>query len=187
VLDFLAQPETWISLATLSAMEIVLGIDNIVFLTILAGRLPPDDQPRARRLGLALALGTRILLFLAISWVMGLTRELFTFVGHGWSGRDLILLAGGLFLVAKATWEIHEKLEIHPREPGARRAGRGAYWFVIAQIALLDVVFSLDSVITAVGMARHLSVMIAAMVIAMLVMLAFAAPIGEFVERHPTM
>jgi len=187
VLDFLAQPETWISLATLSAMEIVLGIDNIVFLTILAGRLPPDDQPGARRLGLALALGTRILLLLAISWVMGLTRELFTFLGHGWSGRDLILLAGGLFLVAKATWEIHEKLEIHPRDPGARRAGRGAYWLVIAQIALLDVVFSLDSVITAVGMARHLSVMIAAMVIAMLVMLAFAAPIGEFVERHPTM
>jgi predicted tellurium resistance membrane protein TerC len=187
MLEILAQPETWVSLATLSAMEIVLGIDNVVFLAILAGRLPPADQPRARRLGLALALGTRLLLLLAISWVMGLTRELFPLLGHRWTGRDLILLLGGLFLVGKATYEIHDKLEVHPRPHGGDRAARGTFWLVIAQIAVLDVVFSLDSVITAVGMARHLSIMIAAMVIAMGVMLAFAGAIGDFVERHPTM
>ncbi|MFO0582312.1 MAG: TerC family protein [Anaeromyxobacter sp.] len=187
MLDLLAQPETWASLATLSLMEVVLGIDNVVFLAILAGRLPRAQQPSARRLGLALALGTRLLLLFSITWVMGLTAELFHLFGRGWSGRDLILAGGGLFLIAKATFEIHDKLEVKHEENAAKAAAQAAFWMVIAQIALLDVVFSLDSVITAVGMAQHLSIMIAAMVVAMLVMLVFAGPIGDFVERHPTM
>ncbi len=188
MLALLSSPETWISLATLSAMEIVLGIDNIVFLSILAGKLPPEQQPAARRLGLAFALGTRLLLLFAITWVMGLTRELFSVAGHGLSGRDLILLGGGLFLIAKATIEIHDKLEVRHEAEHGRAAGTGAsFWLVIAQIGVLDIVFSLDSVITAVGMAQHLAVMIAAMVIAVGVMLVFAGAIGAFVERHPTM
>jgi predicted tellurium resistance membrane protein TerC len=185
--ELLTSPEAWISLATLSAMEIVLGIDNIVFLSILAGRLPREEQPRARRIGLALALGTRLLLLLAVTWVMGLTRELFSLLGHGWSGRDLILLAGGLFLLAKATFEIHDKLEVKHGPELAGGAKRPSFWMVIVQIGLLDIVFSLDSVVTAVGMARHLAVMVAAMVLAVGVMLAFAGAIGDFVERHPTM
>jgi predicted tellurium resistance membrane protein TerC len=187
MLELLGKPDTWISLATLSAMEIVLGIDNIVFLSILAGKLPRDRQPAARRLGLAFALGTRLLLLLGITWVMGLTRELFVLLGHGWSGRDLILLVGGLFLLAKATFEIHDKLEVkHEAELDGAKGG-ASFWLVILQIGVLDIVFSLDSVITAVGMAQHLSVMVAAMVLAVGVMLVFAGPIGEFVERHPTM
>jgi predicted tellurium resistance membrane protein TerC len=187
MLDLLTQPDTWISLATLAAMEIVLGIDNVVFLTILAGRLPKAQQPAARRLGLGFALGTRLLLLFAISWVMGLTKDLFVVAGHGVSGRDLILLSGGLFLIAKATFEIHDKLEVkHDAHEVEAKAGT-AFWGVIVQIGVLDIVFSLDSVITAVGMARHLSVMVAAMVIAMGVMLVSAGSIGDFVERHPTM
>ncbi|WP_242344913.1 TerC family protein [Anaeromyxobacter terrae] len=187
MLDLLTQPGTWISLATLAAMEIVLGIDNVVFLTILAGRLPSHEQPRARRLGLAFALVTRLGLLFAITWVMRLTREVFAIAGHGFSGRDLILLGGGLFLIAKATFEIHDKLEVqHGPEAGAR-GGAGSFWGVIVQIGVLDIVFSLDSVITAVGMAQHLSVMVTAMVLAVGVMLVFAGTIGEFVERHPTM
>ncbi|HSN90905.1 MAG TPA: TerC family protein [Anaeromyxobacteraceae bacterium] len=186
MLDLFAQPDTWVALATLSAMEIVLGIDNVVFLAILSGRLPGEQQPAARRIGLGLALGMRIVLLLAITWVMGLTRELFQVLGRGFSGRDLILLAGGLFLIGKATVEIHDKLEVKHGEE-LPRAGSARFGMVIAQIALLDMVFSLDSVITAVGMAQHLSVMIAAVVIAMAVMLAFAGAIGAFVERHPTM
>jgi predicted tellurium resistance membrane protein TerC len=187
VLELLTQSEAWIALGTLTAMEVVLGIDNVVFLTILAGRLPEERQPAARRLGLAFALVTRLALLFAISWVMGLTRQLFAVFGHGVSGRDLILLAGGLFLIAKATFEIHDKLEVKHEEAPAARGGRGAFWSVIAQIAILDIVFSLDSVITAVGMAGHLAIMVAAMVIAVGVMLLFASPIGAFVERHPTL
>jgi predicted tellurium resistance membrane protein TerC len=187
MLELLTQPETWIALATLSAMEIVLGIDNVVFLTILAGRLPAAEQPRARKLGLAFALLTRLGLLFAISWVMGLTRPLFEVVGHEISGRDLILLGGGLFLIAKATFEIHDKLEVEHEREAAAPKGKGAFWGVIAQIAVLDLVFSLDSVITAVGMAQHLPVMVAAMVLAVGVMLVFANGIGNFVERHPTM
>jgi predicted tellurium resistance membrane protein TerC len=187
MLDLLSEPATWISLGTLTAMEIVLGIDNVVFLAILAGRLPRAQQPLARRLGLGLALGTRLILLFSITWVMGLTQELFHVV-RAWSGRDLILLLGGLFLIGKATYEIHDKLEVkHEEGAEAKAAARAAFWMVIAQIALLDVVFSLDSVITAVGMAQHVSVMVAAMVVAMVVMLVFAGPIGDFVERHPTM
>jgi predicted tellurium resistance membrane protein TerC len=187
MLDLLASPEAWISLGTLAAMEIVLGIDNVVFLSILAGRLPKEQQPAARRLGLGFALATRLGLLFAITWVMGLTRPLFSLLGHAWSGRDLILLAGGLFLLTKATFEIHDKLEVKhgPEHTGVRRGA--SFWIVIAQIGVLDIVFSLDSVITAVGMARHVAVMVAAMVIAVGVMLVFAGAIGEFVERHPTM
>jgi predicted tellurium resistance membrane protein TerC len=180
-----ARPETWVSLATLAAMEVVLGIDNIVFLTILAGRLPPRQQPLARRLGLAAALVTRLALLFAISWLMGLTAELFTLLGKGISGRDLILGGGGLFLIAKATFEIHDKLEAKHAE-GRAPPGGAAFGWVLLQIALLDVVFSLDSVITAVGMAQHLEVMVAAMVLAVGVMLVFAGAVGRFVERHPT-
>lgn len=187
MLALLSDPAAWVSFATLAALEIVLGIDNIVFLTILAGRLPPEQQPRARRLGLMLALGSRLILLFGISWLMGLTRELFHLWGHGYSGRDLILAAGGLFLIGKATFEIHDKLEAggHAHE---RDAGPGAsFGAVLFQIAILDVVFSLDSVITAVGMAQHLAVMVAAMIAAVGVMLVFAGPVGAFVERHPTM
>jgi predicted tellurium resistance membrane protein TerC len=188
VIDLLTDPEAWLSLATLAAMEIVLGIDNIVFLSILVGKLPAAQRPAARRLGLGAALATRLLLLLAITWVMGLTRELFAVLGHGFSGRDLILLAGGLFLLAKATMEIHEKLEVRHEAELSGAGGKGAsFWVVIVQIGVLDLVFSLDSVVTAVGMAQHLAVMIAAMILAVGVMLVFAAGIGAFVERHPTM
>jgi predicted tellurium resistance membrane protein TerC len=185
MLEIWSRPETWVSLATLSAMEVVLGIDNIVFLTILAGKLPPARQPLARRLGLATALLTRLALLFAISWLMGLTADLFAVLGKGFSGRDLILGAGGLFLIAKATFEIHDKLEARHAEAGAPGAEVSFGW-VLLQIALLDVVFSLDSVITAVGMARHLEVMVAAMFLAVGVMLVFAGGIARFVERHPT-
>jgi predicted tellurium resistance membrane protein TerC len=186
MLDLLASPEAWISLATLALMEIVLGVDNIVFLSILSGRLPMEQQPKARKLGLVVALVTRLGLLFAITWVMGLTRELFSVFGRGISGRDLILLAGGLFLVGKATVEIHDKLEVqHPAE--AKPVSAAAFWSVVVQIGLLDIVFSLDSVITAVGMSKDLPVMVAAMVLAMGVMMIFAGSIGDFIERHPTM
>jgi len=178
-------PETWISLATLAAMEIVLGVDNIVFLTILAGKLPREQQPLARRLGLGAALGTRLALLFAITWLMGLTSNLFTVVGKGFSGRDLILGLGGLFLIGKATFEIHDKLEVgHEATPQGGAAA--SFGWTILQIALLDIVFSLDSVITAVGMAKHVEVMVVAMVAAVGVMLVFAGPIGRFVDAHPT-
>ncbi|MET0344090.1 MAG: TerC family protein [Polyangiales bacterium] len=177
-----------LSLVTLAAMEIVLGIDNVVFLSILTGKLPIEQQPRARRLGLFLALGTRVLLLLGLSWVMGLTRPLFEVFGKAISGRDLILLGGGAFLIAKATKEIHDKLETPVDEQhGGGVGGRAAFGLVLVQIAVLDIVFSLDSVITAVGMASEIAVMITAMVIAMGVMLFFAGAIGDFVHRHPTM
>jgi predicted tellurium resistance membrane protein TerC len=178
-------PETWISLATLAAMEIVLGVDNIVFLTILAGKLPAAQQPMARRIGLGAALGTRLALLMAITWLMGLTADLFKLLGQGFSGRDLILGIGGLFLIGKATFEIHDKLEAgHDVQAG--KGGKASFGWTILQIALLDIVFSLDSVITAVGMARHIQVMVLAMVLAVGVMLVFAGPIGRFVEGHPT-
>jgi predicted tellurium resistance membrane protein TerC len=174
-----------IALVTLTAMEIVLGIDNVVFLAILVGRLPAGQQAVARRLGLTLALGMRIGLLLAISWVMGLTAPLFSVLGGSVSGRDLILLGGGLFLIGKATWEIHDKLEAEHGEPGAAGA-RGAFLLVLIQILLLDIVFSLDSVITAVGMANEVSIMVIAMVLAMLVMLVSAGGVSGFVNRHPS-
>ena len=187
MLDLFSRPEAWISFATLAALEIVLGIDNIVFLAILAGRLPREQQPSARRLGLGAALLTRLALLFAITWVIGLTRELFRVAGHGFSGRDLILLGGGLFLIGKATFEIHDKLEVRHEAEAPQAKGGASFWLVIGQIGILDVVFSLDSVITAVGMAQHVAIMVAAMVGAVGVMLVFAGPIGDFVERHPTM
>lgn len=183
-MEFLADPQIWISLLTLTGLEIVLGIDNVIFISILSGKLPAHQQARARRTGLALALITRILLLCSLAWMMKLTSPLFTLLNHGVSGRDLILLIGGLFLIAKSTHEIHGKLE---GEDGAATAkGHPSFTSVIVQILILDVVFSLDSVITAVGMASHLGVMITAVILAVIVMLVFAGAISSFVERHPT-
>jgi predicted tellurium resistance membrane protein TerC len=191
-MDWLTDPNLYISLVTLTVLEIVLGIDNIVFISILAGKLPAEQQNKARQLGLALALITRVLLLLALSWVMGLTAALFHIPAvlflehpHPVSGRDLILLLGGLFLLWKATHEIHEKLEGADGEKTARLAPTFAS--VIVQILLLDIVFSLDSVITAVGMVKQVGVMIAAVVIAMVFMLLFARHVAGFIERHPTL
>ncbi len=174
-----------LALATLSAMEIVLGIDNVVFIAILVGRLPEARRELARRIGLILALGIRILLLFAISWMMGLTAPLFTF-GRGFSGRDLILLGGGLFLIFKATLEIYNKVEAGHHEQTAA-AARAAFAWVILQILLLDIVFSLDSVITAVGMVDDLGIMVTAMVIAMLVMLVSAGAVSRFIDSHPSL
>jgi len=183
-MGWMTNPESWIALLTLTVLEIVLGIDNIIFISILVGKLAKAQQPKARRLGLALAMFLRIGLLASLAWMARLTAPLFSVLGKGISGRDLILLAGGLFLLTKATREIHEKLEGEEGEASSRVAAR--FGAVIVQILLLDVVFSLDSVITAVGMANHLSVMIAAVVIAVGVMMFAAGPIGEFVARHPT-
>jgi predicted tellurium resistance membrane protein TerC len=176
--------EGWIALATLTVLEIVLGIDNIIFISILAGKLPQADRARARKVGLSLAMIIRILLLLSITWVMGLTAPLFTVLGKEISGRDLILIIGGLFLLGKSTLEIHEKLEGAEGHGSASVAA--SFAAVIVQILLLDIVFSLDSVITAVGMADDVAVMILAVIIAVGVMLVSAAPISDFVERHPT-
>jgi len=183
-MDWLGDPQAWIGLLTLTALEIVLGIDNIVFISILAGKLPAVQQARARRLGLGLAMGTRILLLLSISWLVGLTAPWFSVLGQEISGRDLVLLAGGLFLVAKSTYEIHDKLE-GIEGHGSRRVAP-SFTSVLLQIMVLDVVFSLDSVITAVGMVNDIPVMVAAVVIAVAVMMVFASPVSDFVHKHPT-
>jgi len=183
-MDALLTADGLVALATLAALEIVLGVDNIVFIAILTGRLPARQQAVARRIGLILALGIRIGLLFTISWLMGLTRPLFAVLGHPLTGRDLILIVGGLFLVGKATWEIYDKLEVEHVE--RERGSRGRFAAVIAQILVLDIVFSLDSVITAVGMANELSVMVAAMVIAMLVMLVSMGAVAGFIEHHPS-
>jgi predicted tellurium resistance membrane protein TerC len=183
---WLSDPNAWIGLLTLTSLEIVLGVDNIIFISILAGTLPPALQPRARKLGLLGAFCTRILLLLSIAWIVKLTKPLFTVFGHGISGRDLILIIGGLFLIAKATYEIHGKLE--GEEHGEGQTGRVAKSLVavVTQIMIVDIVFSLDSVITAVGMVDDVSLMITANVIALGLMLAAAGAIGGFVDRHPT-
>lgn len=183
-MDWITSPEAWIAFGTLLALEIVLGIDNVVFISILAGKLPEQQQAKARYIGLALAMVTRIILLLSISWMVRLTAPLFTVLGMEISGRDLILIVGGLFLIAKSTHEIHQKLE--GEQGGAIARVAPTFTSVIVQILLLDVVFSLDSVITAVGMVDQIGIMIAAVVIAVIVMIAFAAAIGSFVERHPT-
>jgi predicted tellurium resistance membrane protein TerC len=175
--------ELLVALVTLTVLEIVLGVDNVIFIAILSSKLPQADQRRARRIGLAGAMITRILLLLSITWIVRLTEPLFHIAGHEISGRDLILIGGGLFLLAKATYEIHEKLEGPDGHAGKAAASFGS---VIFQVMILDIVFSLDSVITAVGMANDLRVMIAAVVLAVIVMLVAAEPISAFVERHPT-
>ncbi|GLW91098.1 TerC family protein [Actinokineospora globicatena] len=182
-MDWMLSPELWIAFGTLLLLEVVLGIDNIVFISILAGRLPPEQQQRARIVGLSLALITRLLLLASLSWVIGLTAPLFTALGQEISGRDLILLLGGLFLLGKATFEIHEQLEGTEHATTRKAVSFGS---VIAQILVLDVVFSLDSVITAVGMVDELGIMVAAVVVAMVIMLVSAKAISEFVNRHPT-
>jgi predicted tellurium resistance membrane protein TerC len=185
VLEVFATPDAWVSLATLTALEIVLGIDNIVFITILAGKLPAAEQGRARRLGLAFALITRLALLFAISWIMSLDQALVTLRGHPLTGRHIILLVGGLFLIFKATKEIFERLEVE--EQHAAKPAGSTLVVIVLQIMLLDIVFSLDSVITAVGMVQHVSIMAAAMIIAVAIMLLFAGPVGDFVNRHPSM
>ena len=182
----LLTPENGIALLTLTALEIVLGIDNIVFLSIITGGLPEEQRPLARRLGLALAMGMRILLLFAISWVMGLTAPIFhmELIDHTVTGRDLVLFGGGLFLLAKATVEIHKTLD--GDDHGSHGKTRASMFAVLVQIALLDAIFSLDSVITAVGMADEIAVMIVAVVLAVGAMMIFATPVAEFVERHPT-
>ena len=187
-MSHLLTADALIGLATLSVLEIVLGIDNIIFISILAGALPADQQPRARRLGLAGAFVTRMLLLFSISWIMRLTEPLFTVLGRGISGKDLILIVGGLFLIGKATTEIHHKLEDKADEQEAQKSkakGRGLTG-VVAQIMVIDIVFSLDSVITAVGMVPHIEIMVIANIIALAIMLVAATPISSFVDRHPT-
>jgi predicted tellurium resistance membrane protein TerC len=183
-MTWLTDPQAWLALVTLSAMEIVLGIDNIIFISIQAGKLPVQQQEKARLLGLGLAMFIRIGLLFSLTWLMGLTTTLFTVMGNGISGRDLILIAGGIFLIWKSTMEIHEKLE---GDETVSSAHVGAtFGAVIVQILLLDIVFSLDSIITAIGMASQLAVMVAAVVIAVGFMMLFSGKISAFVERHPT-
>ena len=197
--ELLSQPETYMSFLTLLLMEVVLGIDNIVFITILAAKLPKEQQMRARRIGVTVALVSRLLLLFALSWVMGLTAPLFDAFGHTFTGRGLILSLGGLFLIAKATREIYENVEhvgpTHAEQsqgdndemtPEQAKAARRLWTSIIIQILILDIVFSLDSVITAVGMADHLPVMVAAIIGAVIIMLIFVGPVGDFVEKHAT-
>lgn len=185
ILSFLSDPAVWAGLATLTLMEIVLGIDNIIFISILAGKLPVEQQDRARFIGLALAAVTRVILLLGVSWLVGLTEPWFSVWGHPFSGRDLILLGGGIFLVYKAVAEIHEKLEGHKDEERIAKAGV-KFSGVIIQILLLDIIFSLDSVITAVGMTDKIAVMIIAVLISLAIMMWSGRAIGNFVMRHPT-
>jgi predicted tellurium resistance membrane protein TerC len=184
-MEWIADPQAWIGLLTLTVLEVVLGIDNIIFISILSSRLPREAQARARRLGLMGAFVSRLLLLLSIAWIVRLTTPLFTVAGVGFSGRSIILLLGGLFLIGKATYEIHDKLEGEEHATAAGGAGVSLV-AVVSQIMVVDIVFSLDSVITAVGMVSHIPVMIAANVIALAVMLLAATPIAEFVDRHPT-
>ena len=191
-MEWITDPQAWIALATLTALEIVLGVDNIIFISILVGRLPPAQRDRARRLGLGFAMLSRLGLLFSLTWVMGLTEELFAVLGQSISGRDLVLLFGGLFLLYKATHEIFVEVEAQDQHtpdgtvtPTAA-ARKGLLWGVIGQIAVIDIVFSLDSVITAVGMVDEIGVMIAAVVASVGVMLVAAKPIGEFVDRHPS-
>jgi predicted tellurium resistance membrane protein TerC len=183
-MEWLTNPEIWIGLITLTVLEIVLGIDNVVFISILAGKLPEHQQARARQLGLSLAMLTRIVLLLSLAWVIGLTTPIITILGKGFSGRDLILVGGGLFLIAKSTHEIHDKLE--GSDGHANKRVSPSFASVIIQILLLDIVFSLDSVITAVGMVEQIGVMIAAVMISVIIMLISAEAISSFVNRRPT-
>lgn len=186
-MEWLADPQAWVALATLTALEIVLGIDNIIFISVLVSRLPPEQRQRARMLGLGFAMGTRILLLFMLVWIMGLTEPLFSVFDYTVTGRDIILLGGGLFLLAKSTHEIHNNLEgAAVSETGEKMVYTATFASVIMQIAIIDIVFSLDSVITAVGLVDHLSIMVIAIVIAVGVMMFSAKAIGDFVDEHPT-
>ena len=192
-MEFLFDPNIWIAFAMLTTLEIVLGVDNIIFISILVGRLPPEQRDKARRLGLAFAMVSRLLLLASLSWIMGLKNDLFTVLGQGISGRDIVLLAGGLFLLWKASHEIFVEVEAreqdHAPETDAatlKAAGQRLFWGIIGQIAVIDIVFSLDSVITAVGMVDNLAVMVAAVIAAVGVMMFAAKPIGDFVDSHPS-
>ena len=183
-MELLVDPQAWIALATLTALEIVLGVDNIIFISILVGRLPQERRDFARRLGLALAMGTRILLLLSLAWIMTLTDPLVALYGREVSGRDLILVGGGLFLLWKSVHEIHNSLEGGAEGHGA--AAQATFGAVLVQIAIIDIVFSLDSVFTAVGLAKHIEVMVAAIVISVLVMMAVSSAVSRFIDRYPT-
>jgi len=184
-MEWLSDPQAWLALVTLTGLEIVLGIDNIIFISILTGKLPERQRPKAQRIGLALAMITRLMLLFSLTWIMRLTEPFFSILGHGVSGRDIILIVGGLFLLAKSTMEIHDKLE---GEEQHANQGKGSASFkgIVIQIMFLDIIFSLDSVITAVGMASQLAVMATAVVLAVGVMMFFAGAVSNFVERHPT-
>jgi predicted tellurium resistance membrane protein TerC len=188
-MSLLLDPQAWLSLLTLTFLEIILGVDNIIFISILAGKVKPEQRAQARKLGLLFALVTRVLLLCTLAWLAKLTEPLFTAFAHSFSGRDLILIFGGLFLIAKSTHEIHGSLE-GPEGEAEGRSGPGkavaSLFSVVTQIAFIDIIFSLDSVITAVGIAQHLPVMIAAVVLSIMVMLWLSGPISDFVERHPT-
>ena len=183
-MDWLTDPQAWIAFFTLVALELVLGVDNVIFISILAGKLPAAQQQRARVTGLAMAVLSRILLLFSLSWIIGLSAPLFSLFGHEVSGRDVILILGGLFVLGKSTYEIHQKLEGEEGHTSTRV--KASFLSVIVQVLLLDVVFSLDSVITAVGMVDQLEIMIAAVVIAAVVMILLAKPLSDFVDRHPT-
>lgn len=185
-MEFLSDPQIWITLLTLTILEIVLGIDNIIFISILSGKLPAEEQSKARSLGLAFAMISRVALLFSISWVMKLTHPLFEIVHRSISIRDLILIGGGLFLIAKSTHEIHEKLEGDPDHASGQKRKKISFSSVIIQIIILDIVFSLDSVITAIGMSNHLPVMIVSVMLAVGVMLFFSSAVSEFVHNHPT-
>ncbi len=186
-MEWLSNPEIWVAFLTLTALEIVLGIDNIIFISILVSRLPKEQQPKARFFGLSLAMGTRILLLLSIAWVMRLTNDLFTVLGEGVSGRDLILFFGGLFLLFKSTLEIWHSVEGEEEQGAAGGAVKAGFMGIILQIAVIDIIFSLDSVITAVGLVQNVPVMVAAIVIAVLVMMLAAGTISDFIDKHPTL
>lgn len=186
LLELLTDPNAWLAFATLAALEIVLGIDNLIFISILAGKLPPEQQARARQMGIAVALISRLALLFTLAWIMKLTAPLFAVAGNEISGKDLVLLIGGLFLIYKATMEIHEKLEGHEAPATVSGAGGAAFGAVILQIMVIDVVFSLDSIITAVGMVDHLAIMVAAILASVAFMLLFASAVHGFVNRHPT-
>lgn len=185
MLEWVFLPEAWVALATLLALEIVLGIDNIIFITILVGRLPEVQRDRARTMGIVFAMVSRLILLFSLAWIIGMIEPWFVLFGQEFSGRDLVLIGGGLFLLAKATHEIHNSLEVVDADPIASNGSRG-FLATLVQITLLDIVFSLDSVITAVGLVQHVSIMVIAIVSAVLVMLLAAKPIGIFVDSHPT-
>jgi len=186
MIELLLDPNAWLALATLTVLEIVLGIDNLVFISVLTSRCEPKDARRARQIGLSLAFVFRIMMLFGLTWLMGLTAPLFTLFGLGISWRDIILIGGGAFLIAKATHEIHREIEGHNEQAPGDTPKRASFSLIITQLVLIDLVFSLDSIITAIGMAEHIEVMIAAVVIAMIVMYLAANPVGNFIAEHPT-